>query len=412
MKRIYLIFIMLFISYNLYSQEIRVTTFSDLFIQIEPESEYELLRQRNYFRPEFNVDLLDDIASFNISGEFYYDHFDDQVTPDPFNILREFYFSFYLPLSDIFIGQKYITKGKADVFSPLNIFNASYKELLSLDDQYQSKLPEVVLELNYYLNDDSSLEFIYIPFPRTDYQGTGEIDITLNNIDYLFNKESDPYLMEDSHSFFLTYNLYGFNFDTQITYANYVDGNYNFLIDSDTNNITKIYNRVQTIGGSVSTSLGPIALTEELAFNLTENFGGDDIGIKNSDITLNTQLMHPLFGRTYAQINIIYQYIFDFSEDGELEAAINDVHLQPTDNILFFIAHLHDSFFREKLYIGLNLGFFFSDDIYVAPRINYSVSDNITIESGINMFTGSYENKLLENNLGGDTLFLRIKYQY
>lgn len=409
MKKILFLFLLLII-HNIYSIELRTLLFSDYYGQIEPTTSYDSLRQRNYIRPEINLDLFDESISMTLSGEFYYDVFNEEQTPKPENVLREAYLTFYLPWGDIIIGQKFTNKGKVDVFSPLNIYNASYRELLSLDDKYQGNKPELTLGLNYYINDDSSIEFLYIPFPRSDDDGGGQIDINVDDISYNLDNSSQSYLLNNPNSFFLTYNRYSYAFDTQFTYGNYTDGNYNYLVDG--NLITKIFNRVQTIGGAISTSLGSVAITEELALNITEDFNGNNIGIKNSDLTLNSQFTKTLFNRTYSQVNIIYQHIFNYNNDNELSAAINDIHLQPTDNILFIIGHLHDSFLREKLYMALNVGYFFSDNVYIAPRVNYTITDYITLETGIDMYTGKYKHKIFEEDLGGDNFFVRLKYEY
>lgn len=411
--KIYLIIILTALSINTFTQDFRLLAFSDYFGQIEPSSDYDSVRQRTYIRPEFNIHIMDYLGYFTISGEYYYDHFNDEKIPDPWNILRECYISFYPDWGDIIIGQKYTNKGKVDVFSPLNPFNASYKELFSLDEPFQGKRPDLQLEVNYYLTDESSLEIIYIPFPRPDYQSTGNLSFNADNDSYILDKDSSSYLIENPHSVFLTYNFYGYNFDLQGLYSNYIDQAYNYNLDSlSDKKLSKKYNRVHTFGGAISTSINEFGIVEEIAFNLTEDFNGDKPGIKNSDLTINTQITKTLFGRTYSQVNMVYQHVFNYKKPkNDIEEAIYDAQLQPTDNILFFIGHLHDSFLREKLYLALNLGFFFSPDVYIAPRCNYKLNDFITLESGLDIYTGKYENKLLEENLGGDTFFIRLKYQ-
>ncbi len=426
MKKILLLSFLLNITY-IFSFELRTIIFSDYYGQIEHTTDYESVRQRNYIRPEISVDFLDYYGAFSLSAEFYYDMFNDEQTPDPFNILLECYFSFYPNWGDIIIGQKYTNKGKADVFSPLNIFNGAYKEVLSLDEAYQGKRPDIGIELKYYITDESSIELYYIPFPRPDYQSRGSLNIIDDNMNLTLDKESDPYLISNPHSIFLNYNLYGYNFDMQFIFAYYTEQGYNYdlsNLNEDTyltGTVDKQYNKVQTIGAAFSSNIGPFSIVEEVAFNLTEDFYGTDLGIKNSDITLNTQLTKTIFGRTFAQLNMIYQHVFNYDNvtsrfsslnENELKDMITDVHLQPTDNILFFIGHLHDYFFREKLYLGLNIGFFFSPDVYIAPRCNYRITDNITIESGMDIYTGEYKNKLLEEDLGGDVFYFRVKYEF
>lgn len=405
-----LLVLLLVIVQPIFSVEFRTLLFTDYYGQIEPSTDYEHLRQRNYIRPELSLDLFNYAASLNLSAEYYYDNFTEEQVPNNFNILREFYISIFFNWGDLLVGQKFTTKSKAEVFSPLNILNASYREVFSLDGPYQSKLAELSAEVRYYLNDDSSLELLYIPFPRTDYQGEDNLDVNLNNVNYTLHNKTDAYLLDNSHSLFLTYNKYSYSFDTQLTYAYYVDGSYNYKLNDDYT-IDKTFNRVHTLGGAFSSSLGEVGITEELAINITEDFSGTDPGIKNSDITLNSQFTKTLFGRTYGQLSMIYQYIFNYEKDGSFSDAVYAIHNQPTGNILFFVSHLHDSFLREKLYVALNVGFFFSPNIYIAPRVSYSISDLLKLETGIDMYTGKYKNKVLEDNLGGDNFYIRFKYE-
>ena len=53
---------------------------------------------------------------------------------------------------------------------------------------------------------------------------------------------------------------------------------------------------------------------------------------------------------------------------------------QPVQNIAFLIGHIHNSFFHDRLYLALNVGFFFSTDIYLAPRVAFALSDGIKLE--------------------------------
>lgn len=410
----------------LYSVDFRMLAFTDYYGQIEASTPYDNLRQRNLIRPEISLDLLDYTASFTLSGEFYYDYYADEKTPDYFNILQECYFSFYLDKTDIIIGQKFTNTGKVDIFSPLNVYNGIYRETLSMDEPYQKKRPDAQLEIKYYIDDDSSLELIYIPFPRPDYQGKGDLKVSDGLLNFTLDKESTPYLLENSHSFYLAYNRFGFDTDMQLFYGYYTGRGYNFSLEDLSlvggnlvGTMDKTYNRIHTVGGAFSFNIGSFAFNEEIGLNITEDFNGDDIGIKNSDITINSQITKTLFGRVTSNLNIIYQHIFNYNKgsrynndvDDQLYEAINDIHMQPTDNILVLVLHLHDYYLREKLYVALNTALLYPR-IYIGPRVNYKLKDYLTIETGVDYFTNKYENYLLDENLGGDNFFIRIKYEY
>lgn len=418
---------LLFFSFSIYSAELRLLAFSDYYGSMEQDRDYENLRQRTYIRPEFSSDILDYRGFFSISGEYYYDYFTNEETPQNSDILREAYFSFYLPKFDLTIGQKYTNKGKVDVFSPLNVYNASYRELLSLDESFQSKRPDLQLEINYYINDENSIELVYIPFPRPDYQGTDILRVTDGNLDFTLDKESDSYLTDIKHqSFYLTYNRYGLNSDLQLFYSYYTGRGYNFDLSGLNENagilngtLEKQYNKVHTFGLGYSTSIGAYSLNEEIAFNLTEDFDGTKAEIKNSDITVNSQVTKIIFGRVTSNLNVIYQHIINYDKaetgysttiDKELIDAFNDVHMQPTDHIVVLVGHLSDSYLRDKLYVAINSALLFPR-VYIGPRVKYKLRDYLTLETGIDYFTGKYENYILEEDLGGDNFFIRFRYE-
>lgn len=404
----FLLLILIIFSFNITNSiEYRQLLFTDMFTTIETTEDIELIRQRNYLESTLQGDLFDYYAEYKVTLALFFDNYAVDKTTPLFNMIKEFYFSLYPEWGDIHIGNRLITLGKTDVYSPLNRYNASYNNLLSLDDPYQSKLSQISLESIYYLNDDSALSLIYIPITRANYQTDNIRDI--ESLSKTIIENSDYFIEDEYNSIFLSYTYYSFYYDIQLLYGNFISPMANYY--NTGSEITLQYNREQLIGVSFSTSIGDLGLVNELAFNYTDNFSGNDIGIKRSDITNNLQLSSTLWLETYAQLNMIYQYLFQYSDVTEFEIAVNDIFNQPQQNILFFIGHLHNYFLREKLYVGLNLGFFFSSDIYIAPRLNYSLSDNLTFESGLNIFTEDYSPKTLARDSGGDNIFFRVKYE-
>lgn len=407
MKKLSILLLLSLMLIQLQAVEFRSQTFSDMFLKVEPTESLDIIRQRNYIRTDLSGDLFDFMVEYYISLEYHYDFFTEEHYTAPLNIIREAYLSIYPDWGDIHFGNRLVTLGQADVFSPLNRYNAAYSELFSIDDPYQSRLSQNSLEMLFYINDDSSLNLIYIPFSRMNYQSTQTREIP--ELDKSLKEETTLLLTESPHSFFVGFNQYAFSYDLQILYGNFISPALNFNSSDDV--ITQEYNREQLFGLSFSTSLGEIAIIDELALTLTENFDGELEGVRNSYITNNLQCTFTLFGRTYSQINMIYQYILNYSDQSDFEKAVNDIQNQPVEHVLFFIGHLHDSFLREKLYMAVNLGFFFSTDFYVAPRVNYSISDRLVLESGFNIYTEEYIPKVLARENGADNFFLRLKFE-
>lgn len=424
-----------FILIPIYSMDFQGILFVDYYGTMESDHSYTNLRNRYYFQPSFSGGLFDDAMEYEISANLFYDPLGDSsfVSTDNFvepeNILREAYIVIPLGNFDFSIGQKTVSPGMTDVFSPLNNINGSYTYKLSLDDPYDSSRADFMMQIQYYPTFDDSIQFVYVPFPRPDYESAKTLNMLYpgSNIDVDFNFDADPYLSGDKGSFFLSYSHMSPDFDFQIDYAFYTEQTPNFDLGNLnygsglTGTVNSIYTRNHTFGAAYSTGFNGVTLVEELAANITEDFSGVDIGIKNSDITLNSQITGTLLGGVFAQLNVIYQYVINFDENdlkysdninSLLEDEFNNYFNQPVQNIAFLIGHLHKSFLREKLYLALNAGFFFSTDVYLAPRIAYSLSDRINIETGADIKTGEPSSYFLARGNLLDNFFVRLKYEY
>ncbi len=296
-KKISLIILVLIISAPLFALDFQGIIFADYYGEIEPSTNYENLRGRLYFQPGLSGSLFNYSMDFVLSANLFYDPIGDPDLIVPENILREAYISVPFDNFDLSLGQKIVSPGMVDVFSPLNIVNGEYAYKLSLDDPYNGKRADLLAQIQYYPNFDNSIELVYVPFPRPDYEPTNPINMNypgIIDIDILFN--SDPYMLDNAHSFFLTYNHISPGFDLQLNYAYYTEQTPSFNTENLTSgalltgDVESIYTRNQTLGGAYGTSFGGIALVEEVAFNMTKDLPGDKIGIRNSDITINSQI--------------------------------------------------------------------------------------------------------------------------
>ncbi len=427
-KKISLIIAVFFLSASLFALNFQGVIFADYFGDIEYTTDYKNIRSRLYFQPTLTGSLFNYAVDFELSANLYYDFLGDPDLIVPENILREAYLFIPFDDFDIFLGQKFVSPGMTDVFSPLNTVNGEYAYKLSLDDPYEGKRADLLIQIQYYPNFDDSLQLVYVPFPRPDYEPADPVNMVVDtdiDVDFIF--DADHYMIDNAHSFYLSYNHISAGFDLQLNYAFYTEQTPNFdltnLINGTplTGNVSSLYTRNHTFGGAYGTSFGGIALVEEVAFNLTEDLAGNKIGIKNSDITINSQITGTLYGGTFAQLNIIYQHIINFdkgdtvypdSVEEQLVEEFNGYFNQPVQNIAFLIGHLHNSFFHDRLYLALNAGFFFSTDIYLAPRVAFSLSDGMKIETGADIKTGEPSEKSLARGNLMDNYYVRLKYEY
>ncbi len=408
--------------------------FADYYGTVEPDYPYTNLRNRFYFQPSLSGDLFNYALEYTLSANLFYDPLassskissDNFVNPE--NILREAYLLIPFSNFDLTVGQKTLSPGMTDVFSPLNNINGSYSFKLSLDDPYDSSRSDFMIQLQYYPGFDDSIQFVYVPFPRPDYESIKTVDMVYpsSNIDINFNFNTDPYLGADKGSFFVSYNHMSPGFDFQLDYAFYTKQTPNFDLSNLsygselTGTVNSKYTRNHTFGAAWSTGFNGITLVEELAANITEDFSGTEIGIKNSDITFNSQITGTIFFGIFAQLNVIYQYVINFDKagliysngiDSLLKDEFNTYFNQPQQHIAFAIAHFQKSFFREKLNLALNAAYLYPQ-VYIAPRISYSLSDRYNIESGADIKTGTPSDYFLARGNLVDNFFVRLKYEY
>lgn len=412
-----------------YGIDFQGTVFGDYYGSAELSTPYQNLRGRLFYRPVLSGPLLDTDLELTLSTDLYIDLLPDFGYTAAENVLHEAYLFLPAGPSDIYAGQKLVSFGKTDVFSPLNCVGGNHIYKLSLDDPYQGRRPEAMLHLKFYPSYSDELDLIYIPFPRPDYGTTTETPLSDSSADLsaTVHFSRPPYNIDSPHSIFLAYSRFSDSFDFQLLYGFYTNPTPDFDISALTGTapvtglITSRYTRVHTFGGAFSTSLGELVWVEEAAFNLTEDLDGSDMGVRNPDFTLNSQITGTIFGGTFAQLNMIYQHIFYFNAGSSvyapdteafLRSEFNNYFTQPVQNILFFIAHLHNSFFREKLYVALNAGFFFSTELYLAPRVSWALSDLWSLEAGADFWTAPPPNRDLLRGTKEDNFYIRVSFAY
>ncbi len=403
------------------------TLFADYYGSIEPATGYESLRGRGYYQPRLYGSLFDYAMDYTISANLYYDAFGSPDYVAPENIIREAYI--YIPLTefDISIGQMFLTGGMNDISSPFNIINGDHIYKLSLDDPFEGKRADALVQVVYYPTYEDSIELVYVPFPRPDYEPLEPRTISGSDVDVTVDLSTDPYLLQNGHSLFLNYSHYGFEYDLQLHYGWYVDQTPSFdlsgLTDTGgtvTGTVTADYRRNHTLGISYGTSIQGITVAGEAAFNLTEDLAGTEIGIRNSDVTINAQVTGTLWGGTIAQLNVIYQYILNFNNypetfsataDAILAGEFNTYFTQPMAHVAYAIAHLQNSFLHDKLAVSLNLGYL-HPNVYIAPRIGYTIADGFTVSAGADILTGNPSDMVLARGSLKDNFYVRVMYRY
>ncbi len=428
MKKI-LILLTLLLSFQLFPAdgEFRLLSFADYYGAVEPDESYETLRNRYYLQPQFQASLFGYLADVNLSANLWYQPLGEEEFTAPENILREAYVSLPAGNFDIVLGQKLASFGFSDVYGPLNIINASDQTIFSLDDSVDGRRPDGMVQILYYPNFSDTFELIYVPFPRPDYDPSAKETLRSDEWDLTLERDSQAYLTDQAQSLFFRYYHFSDTFDLQLVYAWYTEQTPGFdlsELDADgqvlTGEIEPLYTRNQLFGAAVSTTLGETILSEDLGFTLTEDPEGTDPGIANSSFSANTQITGSILNGTFAQLSLVYQYFinydaleepYDSALFEELAEEYNSFAVQPREHIAFAVLHLHRSFMREKLYLGLNTGLLYPD-IYIAPRISYGLSDRMLVEAGADINTGGAEENIFTGRDESDNVYIRLQYEY
>ena len=408
---------------SLSAQEFRFVTFYDYYAGIEPEEGYENLRTRLFMQPRFSG--FNEKLNFEwvLSGRLWVQPIGEQYAVDAEDILYEAYVLFPFEKFDLSLGQKFLTYGFADVYGPLNAAHSENRVLLSLDEGYDKRRPDPLVQLRYYPTFEDRVEVAYVPLTRPDGEQSDPVELPESGDTVVWSDEE--YLTETPHSVFFTYTRYGLKADLQLFYAWYVEQTPDFEVPETesavSSDIVPVYNRKQTFGAAYSTRIADSTLSQDFAFNLTEDLDGTDIGGQNSDITVNTQLLTNLPANILGQFTLVYSYFIkhdnhDQGSDPEaadyLASEIQGFHTQPLQHIAFLVGHFERAFLRERLKTQLNVGFFFSPEIYFAPRFAYSITDYWAFEGGADITLGDPPGVDLRRNPSNDNFYVRLVYRY
>ncbi|MDC7220959.1 MAG: hypothetical protein PQJ59_13575 [Spirochaetales bacterium] len=418
----FVILIFAFLLPGVYSEEFQFTGFWDYFGGIEPSEGYENLESRVYMNPSYSG-YSDSLGlEWYLSAELFVYPIGDRECSDPSEILDEAYL--FLPAGnfDFILGQKLITYGFSDLYSPMNILHSTNRAPLSLDETYDARRADPLFQATYYPTFYDTLEFTVVPVTRPDKEQYDSV--YLEETDDWVIWSDDDWIYDGAPSLFFCYTRYGERVDWQFLYGNYLDQTPDFEISSiDTSassELTCEYNRKQTFGAAYSTGVGSMTLSQEFAFTLTENWDGSDIGGQYSDITVNTQLLSNLPWGILSQTWLVYSYFFNFDEyDSAADSYANDYlaeviqqfHIQPYEHIAFIVEHMERTFFRDRMKVQLNAALLYPD-IYVAPRMSWSLTDYWAFETGADVILADPVDQDLRRNPNDDNFYVRIIHRY
>jgi hypothetical protein len=360
------------------------------------ESDYSIIQ--NTFDLNFEHSRGD--VYFKVNPFLY--HYSDEDLELGF---RQAYLDMYFDSFDLRIGKQQIIWGKAD-----GVF---ITDIVSPKDM---RVGVTALKFDYYLG-NNTFELVWIPVftptqmpdqnsiwsPQPDYPLPYSLDYSNNEVkDKLGNSE-----------IFAKYSLLSSAIDFELMAAYSWDDDPTFHSQKILNQTTGVvdsvvlkpeHHRLTTLGGSFSTTLGPLVLRGEGAYYTGKYF--QSMNPTLSDGVVEKDYLHYLLGVDYTigDLKLSSQYIQQAIMDYD-DYLINDEF----ENTMTFLATI--DFLRETLnvelfsYIGLNEG-----DALIRPKVTYDFVDGFQIMLGANLFVGD------EGQFGrydkNDMIYTKLKYSF
>ncbi|MBN1300649.1 MAG: hypothetical protein JW995_05495 [Melioribacteraceae bacterium] len=371
------------------------------------ESEYSVIQ--NTF--DLNIEHSRGDVYFKVNP-FLYHYSDEKLELG----IRQAYLDLYFDSFDIRIGKQQIIWGKADGVFITDIVSPKDMREFLLPDFNEIRVGVTALRFNYYL-DNSTFELVWIPV-FTSTQMPDHSSIWSLQPEYLL-----PYSVDYSNTdvkdklgnseIFAKYSLLSSAIDFELMAAYSWDDDPAFhsekIINQNVGIVDSVvlkpeHHRLTTLGGSFSTTLGPLVLRGEGAYYTGKNF--QSINPALDEGVVEKDYIHYLVGIDYTigdlklSSQFIQQAVMDYDD-----YLINDEF----ENTITFLATM--DFLRETVnvelfsYIGLN-----DRDALIRPKVTYDFVDGFQIMLGANLFIGN------EGQFGrydkNDMVYTKLKYSF
>lgn len=364
---------------------------------------------------------------------------------DPYNLeLREAYFQvngFLLKNLDLRVGRQYISWGTADKLNPTSNLNPyDMEDILDFGRHRGSD----AIRLDFYLNNDFSLQGVYVPFFQPANLPVGIFSDALNSTMTLpqglvLKGFSDTlltpgYNLKESSTAGFKFKGFLAGIDFSLSYVYGIDGlplsTLNTIFPVDLTGGVNIrselsFTRSHIFGADLATSIGGMGFWAEGALFLP-----------TEDVNMTTDLsaLYPLSpvpvtmdslvldsSRPYLKFIVGADYFLPDGSYFNLQYMHGFIHERGRENLNdYFFAQFYKKFFSEKLKIApLGGGFIVSDwkdiknnyALVYMPEIALQASENAEISLSAVLFGGKGEN-LFAGLKDYNMLTLKMKYSF
>lgn len=364
------------------------------------------------------------MASFE--GKLYYlmnktDGFEDKVVSfRPW----ELYLDYYAGTFDIRLGQQIIRWGKADGVNPTDVFTPEdLTEFFNYVNRAERKLPISAAKINYYYNDEYSLQAIYLPFfkkTQLDNPG-GDWEPYLSRLyrsqGLTFSDDKGPTSKKFSNGSFAGKLIrQGENADASLSYSYHYSETPALELKPTyitvagfpvlSAEVEYVYPRQHTIGGDFETVIGRVGLRGEGAFTTKTPFVSYNPEVTSTIVYKNSFLY--VVGGDYTFPNNLYvnlEYSQQWILDSPGELATQDME----DSILWRIIK---NYRYDTIRLRTTGRYFLScGDMLFQADVRYKLTDNLHITTGFYLY-GGHVDGIFGQYRKNDQAFCRIKYLF
>lgn len=177
-----------------------------------------------------------------------------------------------------------------------------------------------------------------------------------------------------------------------------------------TGKLSLIYNRTHTFGLDAAGQLGPFNLKAEGAYELTDDFEGDDPGIMNNSINyiLGFDINLPV-----NNVNLLVQGVGSTIINSN-EITVMDPQYNKDERYtdLMVMGRVSDNYINETLYLEFAAAFdIFNKDYMLHPEAKYKINDNTDIILDY-LFLGGEDDTDFGQYNDNDMLTLKVEYHF
>ena len=313
--------------------------------------------------------------------------------------LRELFFEKSLSNNFITIGKQQVVWGKADGLKVLDVVNPqSFREFI-LGDVEDSRIPLWIVNYEWQIDHNSSLQFLWIPdqtmhsFPDKEatYAFTTPrlVPRTPTGIPVVIKPTNRPSRTFADADMGLRWSAFLGGWDLTVNYLYHYDDfpvlyqRLSITTAGTTIFIEPTYERSHLLGGTFSNSFGDLSIRGEVGYSFNRYFlttkAGDTDGIAKND-EFSHVLGFDWFGFNDSLLSVqLFQSIIPGAPSGITRPAM--------DSTLTFLAQ--KKFFNDTLKVeALILKNLNDNDKLMRPKITYDWQDDVKVWVGADIFYG------------------------